>query len=555
MTIFPSFLPPRPLQPLPEPSANREFANRQAELQLIEDKLYAGRQGRAMPLVVTCFWGTHGLGKSWLLREIERLYTLGTPKSAGRCATIVARLDLDRRIGTSYWSDNKLDTQGVVLAWWQQLAEQANLPRPTRNDVSGMDWANRFVQQVTTWATTSYTPILMLDTMEDVVRNDEDAFFELEAAVIEKLALLDRVLFVCASRGPLRRWRRFQVRRRVDLYPLQPFDDGAVGKAVAANPAVSKTLRRHAFGHPITTEFMARLLEQRGLNLAEASAQDVEKALRADNSALIRRVVGDATQHILLNVPEALRDLARTISVLRWINVEPLRAVMEDLNLRKRTTPDADYLDLIGQLQTHHLLYWNVDAASYEFNPALRHLLARSLQLEDPGRFRQAHRAAYLFHRQHLNRYPQYLERYLLQTVYHAASLAREDGLEARDAFLPWFERFCANNERLSAEAWQGFLNALRVDRELRDILPPQSHEYRRLRDEAKKRAEARKEGEGHRRRVALLDVDGASAPHVEDTQPDVGKRGTPSILPVVSSGPEQDSAEAQEISEQGESL
>jgi hypothetical protein len=303
---------PHNLQPRRAPEPYRPFVNRQAELQFIADKLRPAHQGDLMPMVVTCFWGAFGIGKSWLLGELERRYRRSGPQVHGSYPTIAARLDLHPLVSPVLWQDGKLNLSHVVQELWKQLAPQVSIGVPDLGQVGAADWAEAFIKQVTTWLAYA-TPVLMLDTLDAVVRNDEAAFFWLEEHLVEQLALTDRVLFIFASRGELRRWRRFQVRRRVDSYPLAAFDAETAGREVKANPAVSRALYHHAFGHPLATEYLGSILEKQGINLEMA---DEGKATAAMEPSLVQAVLNEVTTQILEKVSDPLAQLARQASVL-----------------------------------------------------------------------------------------------------------------------------------------------------------------------------------------------------------------------------------------------
>ncbi len=142
-----------------------------------------------------------------------------------------------------------------------------------------------------------------------------------------------------------------------------------------------------------------------------------------------------------------MAQLARPASVLRWVNVEPLRYLAERLGLVSAGRGDADYLDLIGQLQAQHLLYWNVEAATYKSDPAVRRLLAHGLELEDADAFRNAHLAAAEYHTNHLKRFPQYLARYVPEVAYHKSVLTRCGLLPPEVvSFADWWQQFLADS-------------------------------------------------------------------------------------------------------------
>lgn len=478
------------LLPRRAPEPGRPFVNREVELQFIEDKLRPGLQGDTMPMVVVCFWGAFGIGKSWLLGELERRYRRNGPQVGDSCPTLTARLDMSPLLIPALWQGGKLDVKQVVHELWKQLALQIGTSVPELDRASPEEYAGAFVEEVTAWLAYA-TPILMLDTMDIVVRNDEAAFFWLEEHLVERLALTDRVLFVFAGRGELRRWRRFQVRRRVDLYPLTTFDADTAGEEVNANPDVSRLLYRQAFGHPLATEYLGTILEEQGIKLGAAEEKEVKAAI---DPSLVQAVLNEVTKQILQPVREESESLARLAwraSVLRWVNVEPLRHLATVLDLAESDRGDAHYLNLIGQLQAHHLLYWNVDTASYESGPALRRLLAHSLELDDLRSFRAAHLAAFNFHREHLEQYPQYLARYVPEVAYHRTILTHSEPLESEPPDLQaWWEQFVSEQAPAYAEPWAELIEALEQDTELQYVLP--AEDYERIYSEAQKRATGR---------------------------------------------------------------
>ena len=462
------------LQACRAPAPGRPFVDREDELTFIEAKLRPGLRGERMAMVVTCFWGASGIGKSWLLGELERLYHRDGPQGTVARPTISARLDLDRAVGGALWQNDCLDLALIVQELWRQLAQQLGAAAPQVGESTVEDYAMKFVEQVTAWLAQA-TPLILLDTMDSVVQDDENAFFWLEEHLIEPLALTDRVLFIVAGRGELRRWRRFQVRRRIDVRPLSTFDFENAGREVRANLATSQALYRHAFGHPLATEYLGTILEEQGLDLSIASDADLSAALEP---GVVRVALRAAVNRILEKAPESLAQLARCAAVLRWVNVEPLRAVAQGLNLVGSDRGEVHYLDLIGQLQTYHLLYWNVETASYEFASALRRLFAYSLELDSPADFATAHLAAYNYHREHVECFPQYLARYAPEAAYHCSVLIRSGGSpEGVPAFSSWWKAFLAQ-ARVDGEPWVELDAAIAKDPELRATMISADYEF-----------------------------------------------------------------------------
>jgi hypothetical protein len=456
----------------PEPEPNRPFVDRETELKLIDDKLREGcKLENKIPLAVTCFWGANGVGKSWFLQELERQYRRDGSHSTDSCRTIAVRLKLDKSEGV-FWKDNKFTLPQIIPELWKQLARQMGAPMPSLQGLTPEQVAKQFAEQVSRWAN-YVTPIILLDAVDDLVYADEASFFWLEEHLIERLAMTDRVLFVLASRGELRRWRRFQVSRRVDLVPLQAFGEAKkAGEQVKASEPVGQILYSHAFGHPWATDQLADILVEKGVNLERATVAQTQDALDPES---VKKVLHEITHTILEKIPKELELFAKAICILRWVNVEPIQHLAEKLELVEDKPGDAYYLDVIGKLQANHLLYWDIQTSSYLCDPAVRRLIAHTLELEDRELFTCAHAAAREFHQVHLKHYPDYLARYVPEVAYHTATLPQD--APPTQTFRAWWDTFLTNAPQ-HPDPWQELSDALwnpqtdtPTDKELYEIL------------------------------------------------------------------------------------
>ncbi len=334
--------------------------------------------------------------------------------------------------------------------------------------------ADALVRQVTAWLE-YFTPVLLFDTVDDLVRDDEESFFWLEEHLIERLALTDRVLLVFAGRGDLRRWRRFQVRRRVDLFPLIWFKPTEAGEAVGAGPQVGNVLFRHAFGHPLATRYLAELLLARGIDLKTASEEEIDRLL---TPSLLHVMLRKTTDHILAKAPDAIQFFAKTAAVLRWVNVEPLRFLAEQIGKEAlgwdpAGRRDAYYLELIGQLQSSYLVYLDEGKGVYVFPWGIRRLLTYELQLSKPQLFQKAHLAAYNFHCGHIRMFPAYLAYYVPEAAYHWCVLRQvESRLPNILDFPTWWRGFVTEGGVRNLEWWPELEKIIEADMELKEIWP-----------------------------------------------------------------------------------
>ena len=473
------------LQARKAPGPGRPFVNRKVEIDRISTKLKTGIAGEPMPLVVTCFWGAYGMGKSWLLLHLEDLYKGRALEDPGPCPVIVARLDLDQERSASLWHENELQRGKLIQELWMQLALQMGEGVPDLGGrASDEHWAEAFVQQVTEWAASAVTPLIMLDTLDALVRRNDTSFYWLEEHLVERLAITDRVLFVFAGRGELRRWERFQVRRRVDLHRLSSFREQEIGEELGASRPWSRVLYQHAFGHPLAAELLGTQLEKQGIDLGaeDASVDKVEPGLAGE-------VLAHVVEEALEGLEESLHHLARPASLLRWLNVESLRALVEDLGLGEANRGDAYYMRIIEALQAQHLLYWHTNKKVYEPDPVLRALLSAYLERAHLDRFLAVHRAALSFHDRRLEKQPSYLSTFLPEIMYHYVQLSRREPAGQRPAFGDWWAQFLRDSPPRDAASWQELVEALEDDQELMALAP---EEYKMVVSDAETRAQQR---------------------------------------------------------------
>jgi hypothetical protein len=468
------------------PDPWRRFVDRTSELALVQSKLDTGIQGLPMRSGVVCFWGAFGMGKSWLLQRLEQMHQGCENPGEGTYPTITARLDLDPTVGTVLWSEDRLDREVLIRELWRQLAAQMGTELPAEEGASPNAWAEAFVEQVTRWAASSATPVLLLDSVDHVLTDDPESFYWFEQQVIEGLAITGRVLFVFASRGELRDWKRFQVRRRVTLYRLCAFNEEMVASQVGASPAACRQIYQHAFGHPQAVDFMGTVLEQKGIDLGKAP-----EGVALVDAVLARRVLREVIQGILHDcvLREPKRTLARRASVLRWLSLDPLRSLAEQLGLVEPERGEAHYQGLLATFQAQHLLYWDSSTSVYAFDPVLRRLLAHQMELDDRRGFCAAHHAAYHFHYDHLERYPGYLARYVPELAYHRAILGRCCPETPEPTLQEWWTSFVSGprKELAAPEPWAELFASLAADKELRELLP--QAEYKAMLDTARRRA------------------------------------------------------------------
>jgi len=502
-------------QTIPELTRMREgpfpFVGREPELRLIERILEPGRQGYPMDNSIISFVGPYGIGKTALLGEIAARHR----KEPGSASTethpsITAYVDLGQLI-----TEGNFNRRRLVQEIWQQLGEQMEETVLDLGGVSDDELVKAMVDKVVEWGNKA-TPVILLDTFDRLTKEDERSFWWIEKEIMEPLVRSGRTLFVLAGRKELRRLRQFETRRRLTTHFLNSFDEETTALQTAGSPAVNAAIYAHTFGHPEAVHYLAKVLRAQGLNLATASEEEVVRVLKE----ILPTVLDNLTTEILRDVPEELKEIARQASVLRWINYEPLSFLAKYLNLEDEeaietgiasdlySTEEGYYLDIIGQLQEATVLDWNVAEADFRIPLPLRQLLDHALELRNPNAYGLAHQAALIFHLDHLERYPNYLARYVPQAFYHNLRLNELEsklvGSDSYDVFFRnitmagpidnwWpfhFDQQWAKHDQAppSQVVWQELAEALEKDEELKALMHPLT--YKSFLKEAKQRAE-----------------------------------------------------------------
>lgn len=371
------------------PSPDSPLVNREQEQALIQEKLNNGQSGEPMPQAVVCFWGAHGMGKSWLMYKLAERWRTPTP-APWRVPRPAAAAYVDVAFGEApIWLHegrsavelgDTLNCSALLAEMWRQLRDQCDVAGIDLIDPTDDDWADAFVSHVSRLAVEAVTPVIMLDSVDELVERDLPAFRWLEERVLERLALTDRVLIVLASRGSPTYVRRWQLRRRIQSVQLHPFDKETATIQARSAGSLAGEIYGYSHGYPLATDFFAQMAQP------GASELDEER----------RRVALDATvDEILAGVPDyELRREIALISVLRLVEAQAMLAVLKAAGSPLGRAGEQEMNDLIERLLRLRLLYWDGDRKSYSFDASVRQVLGDWLQLAEPTLCQRAHEAA-----------------------------------------------------------------------------------------------------------------------------------------------------------------
>lgn len=438
------------------------YVNRQQEIDLVKDKCTAGTGNDTIPRPVICFWGGRGIGKSWLLGKLE-LELIGRKSLGPTGETVCARLDLDPYVvGQALWRVGGLDRAELLHEVWRQLAAQAGEEVPTTDRVTESHWADGLVNYAVRLIEHDLTPVILLDSVDELVMGDPAAYEWLEEHVLERLAITDRVVLVLASRGKPNYVQRWQMRRRVEdteKTHLRAFkEEDARVQARKLTPEVD-SLFAYSHGYPLATDFLAEDVHAEGDRMSDGIAA---KSLRS------------AVKNILEGVEPERAEIARLISVLRRVDIEPMRAVLVATKHPLAEGNERVIDDMILTLRNDHLLYWDSDRKTYAFDAALRRVLADLLRLADGERFQQGNAAAAEFYRRRIQSDQTYLPWDFCELLF-ACCLASETEQAREPAVrgaLAEAQGFLGRRPVPAADQRAETLGALERDGELLALLP-----------------------------------------------------------------------------------
>ena len=274
---------------------------------------------------------------------------------------------------------------------------------------------------------------------------------EFIAEFMDEKAAKDNVLFILGSRTPRINFPTFNVRRFTTLSPLDnlSFDEMADGLQLDCG-----TVFDRSHGHPLTLVRMLTALEEQGVGL-----NDFDAVYAALQEGLELRVLQQFFQDVVHTLPDDSRPFLSPTSVLRWINVGPLKSALEANSLTQKGKRDNFYLDIIGEMQGAGIAYWDNKKAAYVIAPQIRPLLERYFELSSPQACYNAHQTAFDYHRQHLKDYPQYVHHCLPEAAYHAGRMTQINNrwsLEHKEEVA----------EVMNTDYWNGLIGSLKGQRE-----------------------------------------------------------------------------------------
>jgi len=397
---------------------HQEFVGRRKELGEVARRVAQGKQGKcSIDFPVINFWGIEGSGKSWLVRHLARLYRgPGRLRQGEQKRTFTAVLDF-AGLARFEWTPSSVAAllQPAIAEIAGQVGDTAQeaasrLQARVEAAIAGQETAEALSRSFVDWIiglTDQFVPIILLDSIE---RATPEALEPVELHLIEPLVSTDRIILITAGRRKVARWRRFAVRRRQDkpiaLEAFTPLDTASqIQKQGFDLPG--ELVYDYSFGLAYASQVLAAAIREL------TNGHKVDRRFLQENEHRLGPWLAALDEHLLQTVPPELRETLHVLCVLRAIREGALPYLLPS---RK-----GEYRDLLDELETTRLVWWDPDRGVYLMAPSLRRLLNLYLQLQEPADFARYHRQAAEYYSQAIQAKPYDCGLFLVEALYHMA--------------------------------------------------------------------------------------------------------------------------------------
>ncbi len=406
---------------------SQPFADRDWELEAISYRLGILRSGGSVFQCVINFYGIPGIGKTRLLKEVQRR-AQGIPTAL----TDLAVFRDGHRAGPEILADqmSQLERQTHLSDAGFQQALQAFRAHPIPDDPydeaawyrfrqKAKEVADAFSVYVYRYVQQPKQPVMLLFDNSEAAAGETLDWLEYE--VFSPLVQTDRIMLVVAGLSPVR-WKRFEVRRRVLLRKLNPPQDGRLFEKPEASWApVAPKIIQITFNYPPANDAIVAELER-------ARITD-QKSFDQHRPDLIRRLMTHVVEeNLLAGVDNDIRLAWRIAAPLRQFDVTTLRRVLPEFEPEFEGKGGNYYLLMLNRMVDTALVEWSAERKAYVLDQTLRQFLALDLETRDPDLARRIHKRAAELYRRWLEEVPENRSAYLVEWLYHHAQMQRLAG-------------------------------------------------------------------------------------------------------------------------------
>jgi len=379
----------------PTPYQPDLFVDREDEQTLIQAKIEQACRGAPIERPIVYFHSIPRGGKTWLLRHLAHRYASGATMLCGDKHIIVASIDCSSYAMSPDWQTV------LVQACKKPFLARADVWRQELDRVGGMSDLSQVIQRIVN----GYVVLFLFDALDALSTLQ---FAWLDETLLEPLACSQGAVVVLAGLADVARWR-IETARRLHIVGLRGFnaDETAQLGRMRGFAGAGQELYRYSQGHP----YLAQLL-------ASSPA-----SLKPDALCEVLQHVED---ELLRDCPADKRRMIRLLAILRRLERDPLRALLQEMwweGQAERT----EALWLLRFFQEHvantDWLDYDLPTKSYHLTPVVRGVLLQQLRLADPALYARGHRVAGRLYRKWLKLYPLDSGRFLREAIYHHTAM------------------------------------------------------------------------------------------------------------------------------------
>jgi len=411
-------------------SALIKFVGRKKEINLVEERIGIIQYGGSVFQAVINFYGVVGIGKTVLLRRLEkRIRDKGLP-----CALIdFAEKEYDFSPQSQVTLLDDMADSFSNSAGSAALAETVSRlwqPQQAGEPVEGQGQAvvQAFLECVNDLTRDHNTPaVLLLDTLEMA---DKELLDWLENEVISPLIRTDRVLVIVASRAP-HRWKRFEVRRRAYQQRLDPFDEKITRKQLPQEysglaPEVVHLTHGHPFGNVRILQSVQQIEQEVGQSFRRADFKEYQKRL-------VQELVDQLVEPVVMrDVPGDIRHAYRVVALARQFDVNVLRRLLTRFVEEPFGGKSAAYfLGVVGAMVKTTLVEWSSARRGYVLDGTIRWMLALNVKLSAGDRYEEINQELIGLYDEWIGRVPENRSGFIIERLYHEACLQSVQGVSA----------------------------------------------------------------------------------------------------------------------------
>jgi len=413
--------------------------SRTEEIGMVRERTSQIAFGGAVVQAIINFVGVVGIGKTSLLHQVfedcqsQKIPVVFTDlgkdsyqkAEEGRLAVLADVLQSVSEIQVSTRSFQKAKSQ-LEETFRNQQDEDGNL----KDDLTSIRQReeqlevvkSEFMGTLIKWVhRTDYTPLVLL--FDNTDRTDPQLMDWLEESVISPLIRTERVLAIFAGRSPVR-WKRFEVRRRVYQYKLQPFNIGQTRVQIQKYTMLSDKIIGLTFGHPYGNAKVAETVQSLETKERENITRDNFDNYRLQLMDELARVLID--QHIMRDVHPELKQALRVISILRHFDVNALRVILTRfLSPQFGGKGGGYYLSMVARMVETTLVEWDSVRKGYAIDLSVRRMLALHLQLTDQDKYLAINHEAIDLYRDWIQRIAENRSGFIIEYIYHCSNVLK----------------------------------------------------------------------------------------------------------------------------------